>query len=125
MAATPRTASGGGAEAKDMELVGFDACLMGNLETAKAMAPYAHVMVASEELEPGAGWNFTPMLQTLAKSPKMSGIERRRTHRDSWRQRRKTDKNSELNCGVIAVIRSASDREERYEKICVVVTRSG
>ena len=57
------------------ELIGFDACLMGNLEVAKAMAPYGHAMVASEELEPGSGWNFTPMLQTLEKSPQINGIE--------------------------------------------------
>jgi hypothetical protein len=31
------------------ELIGFDACLMGNLEVAKAMAPYGHAMVASED----------------------------------------------------------------------------
>src|SRR5215813_7509313 len=46
-----------------LELIGFDACLMGNLEAAKTMAPYGHVMVASEELEPGQGWHFTPMLR--------------------------------------------------------------
>jgi clostripain len=57
------------------ELIGFDACLMGNLEVAKAMAPYGHALVASEELEPGSGWNFTPTLQTLNKSPQMSGME--------------------------------------------------
>ena len=56
------------------ELIGFDACLMGNFEVAKAMAPYAHVMVASEELEPGSGWSYTPMLDALNKSPKMDGI---------------------------------------------------
>ena len=27
------------------ELIGFDACLMGNFEVARAMAPYGHVMV--------------------------------------------------------------------------------
>jgi hypothetical protein len=38
---------------------------MGNFEVAKAMAPYGHVMVASEELEPGNGWDYTPMLEAL------------------------------------------------------------
>src|SRR5262250_1224250 len=37
MAATPRTASGGGAEAKDMELVGFDA-----LQNRSAYQPVIH-----------------------------------------------------------------------------------
>jgi hypothetical protein len=57
------------------ELIGFDACLMGNLEVAKAMAPYGRVMVASEEVEPGDGWYFTPLLNALNKSPKMNGVE--------------------------------------------------
>ena len=63
------------AETGKFELIGFDACLMGNLEAARAMAPYGHVMVASEEVEPGAGWYFTPMLMSLEKSPQMSGLE--------------------------------------------------
>ena len=67
-----------------LELIGFDACLMGNLEAAKAMAPYGHVMVASEELEPGEGWNFTPTLQTLGRNPKMSGAELGRVIADAF-----------------------------------------
>lgn len=57
------------------ELIGFDACLMANLEVAKSVAPAGHVMVASEELEPGDGWNYTPLLQSLARNPKISGAE--------------------------------------------------
>jgi hypothetical protein len=57
------------------ELIGFDACLMGNLEVAKAMAPYGRFLVASEETEPGAGWYFTPLLKELAENPKMNGAE--------------------------------------------------
>ena len=37
--------------------VGFDACLMGNLEIGIALAPYARYMFASEDLEPGSGWD--------------------------------------------------------------------
>lgn len=57
------------------ELIGFDACLMANLEVAKSVAPAGHVMVASEELEPGDGWNYTPLLQSLARNPKIGGAE--------------------------------------------------
>jgi hypothetical protein len=53
------------------DLIGFDACLMGNLEVAKAVAPFGRVMVASEELEPDDGWNYTPLLRALAANPKM------------------------------------------------------
>ena len=43
---------------KKLSFVGFDACLMATLETAQVFAPYANYFVASEEIEPGAGWNY-------------------------------------------------------------------
>jgi hypothetical protein len=46
------------------DLLGFDACLMANYEVASAVAPLADRMVASQELEPGHGWDYTA-LQTL------------------------------------------------------------
>ena len=51
------------------DLIGFDACLMGTLETALAMAPYADYLLASEETEPGIGWYYTNWLTTLARDP--------------------------------------------------------
>ena len=38
--------------------IGFDACLMGSAEVAAAIAPYAEYMIASQETEPAAGWNY-------------------------------------------------------------------
>lgn len=43
---------------KKFDLIGFDACLMGSLETAVALEDYANYMIASEEVEPGWGWNY-------------------------------------------------------------------
>ena len=57
------------------ELVGFDACLMGNIETATGVKDYASYMVASEELEPGHGWDYTSALQALNKKPTSTGAE--------------------------------------------------
>ncbi|MBR3508568.1 MAG: leucine-rich repeat protein [Lachnospiraceae bacterium] len=45
-------------ESRKLDFVGFDACLMGNLETMAVWAPYAEYFVASEELEPGDGWDY-------------------------------------------------------------------
>ena len=47
-----------GAAENRLSLIGFDACLMSSLEMAAACAPYADYMVASQELEPGNGWNY-------------------------------------------------------------------
>src|SRR5690606_2318191 len=49
-----------------VDLVGFDACLMANLEVASVLKPHARYLVASEELEPGHGWNYGPIVQALA-----------------------------------------------------------
>ena len=46
-----------GAEQK-LSWIGFDACLMGCLEVAGQMAPYADYMIASQETEPAWGWNY-------------------------------------------------------------------
>ena len=51
-----------------LDLLGFDACLMANYEVASAMAPLADRMVASQELEPGHGWDYGS-LQVLADDP--------------------------------------------------------
>lgn len=42
-----------------LEWIGFDACLMGSVETAALVAPYARYMLASEELEPSIGWDYS------------------------------------------------------------------
>ena len=52
-----------------LDLIGFDTCLMGQLEVADTVAPYADIMVGSEEVENGDGWNYTPFLNTLADHP--------------------------------------------------------
>ncbi|MBQ9561842.1 MAG: leucine-rich repeat protein [Lachnospiraceae bacterium] len=43
---------------KKLDLVGFDACLMGSFEVMTVWSDYAEYFVASEELEPGDGWNY-------------------------------------------------------------------
>ncbi len=52
-----------------LDLIGFDCCLMGNLETMAAVAPYARWFVGSEELAPGQGWDYLGALEALASLP--------------------------------------------------------
>ena len=40
------------------DILGFDVCLLGSLEVALNIAPYADYMVASAESEPGSGWFY-------------------------------------------------------------------
>jgi Clostripain family. len=62
-------------EGQKFAFVGFDACLMATLETATVVAPFADYMVASQELEPGGGWNYTPIFSLLSQNPKTESSE--------------------------------------------------
>ncbi|MCR4763074.1 MAG: peptidase C11 [Lachnospiraceae bacterium] len=57
------------------DFVGFDACLMATVETALVVGDYADYLIASEEIEPGIGWNYTPWLNALARDPGMATTE--------------------------------------------------
>ena len=63
------------AENPPFEMVGFDACFLGTVDAARVFAPIARYMVASEETEPGCGWNYTGWLGELAEDPEMNGDE--------------------------------------------------
>ncbi|HEX6035445.1 MAG TPA: clostripain-related cysteine peptidase [Anaerolineales bacterium] len=55
------------------ELIGFDACLMGQIEVFGSLYPYSNYMVASEEVEPGYGWSYAAWLKQLAQHPFVDG----------------------------------------------------
>ena len=52
-----------------LDLIGFDACLMQTYEIGLEMASLANVMVASQETEPGDGWDYQAFLDSLADNP--------------------------------------------------------
>ncbi len=47
------------------ELLGFDACLMATYEVAEKLDVYANYLVASQEKEPGPGWDYKSIVQSL------------------------------------------------------------
>jgi hypothetical protein len=55
------------------EVIGFDACLMGQIEVFGSLYPYSNYMVGSEEVEPGYGWSYAAWLGELAQNPAMNG----------------------------------------------------
>ena len=54
-----------------LDLIGFDACLMSQVESLAAVTPYAQVAVASEEVEPALGWAYQQFLAELVATPSM------------------------------------------------------
>ena len=55
------------------EMIGFDACLMATFDTANTIHGIARYMVASEETEPGNGWEYAGFLNGLSANPAMGG----------------------------------------------------
>lgn len=53
---------------KDLAVIGFDACLMGMTEVAYQLRSSASIMVASEDTEPGNGWDYTTLLAQFSNS---------------------------------------------------------
>lgn len=62
-----------GAGRDRVTLVGFDACLMGSLESALVLRDYAEYLLASEELEPGHGWDYAAF-DEVAANPSLDAI---------------------------------------------------
>lgn len=61
------------------ELVGFDACLMSQVEALAGVAPYARYAVASQETEPAIGWAYAELLGSLENKPGQSGRDLAKT----------------------------------------------
>jgi hypothetical protein len=53
---------------KPFDLIGFDECLMGNLEVFYDIANYTRYAVASEHFEPAKGWNYTEVFHKFLKN---------------------------------------------------------
>ncbi len=57
------------------DVIGFDTCLMATYETAAKLAPYADYLVASEEIEPGSGWDYMSWPQWLGAHTGATGAQ--------------------------------------------------
>lgn len=55
------------------EMVGFDACLMANAEVAASLANSTKYMVASQDVEPGWGWDWNGFLKFVTDKPAATG----------------------------------------------------
>lgn len=58
-----------------LDIIGFDASLMSNLETASALSLYADYMIASEDIMPMCGWNYGHMFECISDDPSISAAE--------------------------------------------------
>ena len=66
------------------EFVGFDACLMASVDTAVSLQGFTRYMIASEEVEPANGWDYTGWSSALVADPGMSTANLGRVICDSY-----------------------------------------
>ncbi|MBQ6052325.1 MAG: peptidase C11 [Clostridia bacterium] len=66
------------------DFIGFDACLMGTLETGTMLSEFADYMIASEETEPGIGWYYTNWLSQLSKNTSVTTLDLGKTIIDDF-----------------------------------------
>ena len=57
------------------DVIGYDACLMQDIEIATALEPVADYYLASEETEGGFGWYYSSAFGKLAENPGLSSVE--------------------------------------------------
>lgn len=69
---------------RKFEVIGFDACLMSTVETAYSLSEYAKFYAASQELEPGEGWDYTALFNFLAANPSSDGLDIGKVVADSY-----------------------------------------
>ena len=74
------------------DLIGYDACLMGALEVARAMEPYGMLLVGSEETEPGTGWEYETWVKALGQDPEIAYEELGQIIVDAYMNRGDTGK---------------------------------
>lgn len=66
------------------ELIGFDACLMATYDTVNALDGITRYVTASEEVEPGIGWDYTGWVSGLSANTAMGGAKLGKTICDTY-----------------------------------------
>ena len=69
---------------EQFEFLGFDACLMSEVEALTGIAPYARYAAASQETEPAIGWAYAEFLGALVEKPTQSGKQLARSIVDTY-----------------------------------------
>ena len=110
------------------DFVGFDACLMATVETAAMLASHAKYLVASEEVEPGSGWDYEAIGSFLDSNPSADGKALGKVICDSYYQNCKRSDSENIatlsvtDLGKIAALRTAFDA---YAKDLFSATEAG
>lgn len=64
---------------RNLDILGMDACLMAMFEIAYEVKDFVDYFVASQELEPGEGWEYTSMFNALTTMPTITPAQLAKT----------------------------------------------
>jgi hypothetical protein len=53
------------------DVIGFDMCLLGHIETAWQLRDLGSFLVSSEKIEPGDGWDYQSVMRTFSRNPQI------------------------------------------------------
>lgn len=101
-----------------LDVLGFDGCNMGTIEAMYEFRNLAPILIASQELEPVAGWDYTAVLSALSVQPGQSAESFAAAIVDSYRASAEFIPSTYEHAATLAAIRSA-----RLEAISVEVDR--
>ncbi len=57
------------------DIIGFDASLMSNLETAAALSIFCDYLVAAEDIMPMSGWDYRGLFDFISNNPQATAVE--------------------------------------------------
>ncbi len=84
-----------------LEVLGFDACLMANIEVLANYKSYSNYFVASEETEPGHGWNYTPIFNAIVTNRVTDGASLGKVIADGYLAQAKSESTSGITLSVV------------------------
>lgn len=111
-----------GAAGVPFEIVGFDTCLMASLENAAAIAPYGSYMVASEETEPGGGWDYAAWLQYLCDHPEQNGLDIGKAICDSYMAKCAISEEDAMATLSVTDLTAVSDLAQKFDAMAAEMT---
>ena len=106
---------------RPVDIIGFDACLMSNLEVMHDLDGFADFYALSAEAEPGDGWDYTSILNTMSENPTFSPAAVARTIADTymdWYMTQNVNLDGIISSDVTFSVLDARKAEELYDAYC-------
>lgn len=108
----------------ELDIVSFDACLMATKEVCDTFYGYAHYLLASEEIEPGEGWDYETWVKAIADNPGTNEVKLGKILADSYIVRNLSSASMGISSPVtfsVTDISKAKELSNAYSMLCDAV----